>query len=65
MLASSMEMCSSSDWVRLRVEKFSSTMVQSPSTMLLVSVRSVAEPILHSSAGGERNGVRIREGRER
>lgn len=49
LLASSREICSSSDWVRLRLEKFSSTMVQSPSTIELVSVRSVAEPMLHSS----------------
>lgn len=31
------------------MEKFSSTIVQSPSTMELLSVKSVAEPILHSS----------------
>lgn len=49
LLASSREICSSSDWVKLRLEKFSSTMVQSPSTIELVSVRSVAEPMLHSS----------------
>ncbi len=42
-------MCSSSDWLRLREEKFSSTIVQSPSTIELVSVRSVAEPMLYSS----------------
>ena len=49
LLASSMEMCSSSAWLRLRVEEFSSTMVQSPSTTELDSVRSVAEPTLYSS----------------
>lgn len=49
LLASSRESCSSSDWVKLRLEKFSSTIVQSPSTIELVSVRSVAEPMLHSS----------------
>lgn len=49
LLASSMEMCSSSAWLRLRVEAFSSTIIQSPSTTELVSVRSVAEPMLYSS----------------
>lgn len=53
LLANSMEICSSSDWVRLSVEKFSSTIVQSPSTMELLSVKSVAEPILHSSPDEE------------
>lgn len=47
-------MCSSSAWLRLRVEEFSSTMVQSPSTTELVSVRSVAEPTLYSSTGQAR-----------
>lgn len=52
LLASSKEICSSSDCVKLSVEKFSSTTVQSPSTIELVSVKSVAEPILHSSPVG-------------
>lgn len=54
LLASSMEMCSSSAWLRLRVEEFSSTIVQSPSTTELVSVKSVAEPILYSSTREKR-----------
>lgn len=52
LLASSMEMCSNSAWLRLRVEEFSSTIVQSPSTTELVSVKSVAEPTLYSSTRG-------------
>lgn len=35
------------------MEKVSSTTVQSPSTMELLSVKSVAEPILHSSPDEE------------
>jgi len=54
LLASSMEMCSNSAWLRLSVEEFSSTIVQSPSTTELVSVKSVAEPMLHSSTRRKR-----------
>lgn len=55
LLASSMEMCSNSAWLKLRVEEFSSTIVQSPSTTELVSVKSVAEPTLYSSTGWVRS----------
>ena len=63
LLASSMEMCSSSAWLRLRVEAFSSTMVQSPSTTELFSVRSVAEPMLYSSTEGGRRRKELEDGR--
>lgn len=54
LFASSMEMCSNSAWLRLSVDEFSSTIVQSPSTTELVSVKSVAEPTLYSSTRGMR-----------